>query len=256
LKSLLQIEYNQETGEVSLVDPNGIVSPDDYKNLMQTLTGRKPSGAVGVSSPTANDDDLHLVNPDDLEDGDVIDAVIEIVPGDDVIEEVSATEAVSTEATTTAATFHQYHHTQPTEQHGIHNQHHHQQHQQQEQAQGYDHYAAGSVQPQQQHQQPQYHYQSQPTQQQHQQAQAVATAVPHYSTQTQPLYQLQLLQEQENIMQATHHATMQQFQQQYQQQQPSDQSATGYVENTTPPRNQTPQSGGWGFDHRRNIWIG
>jgi hypothetical protein len=241
LKSLLQIEYNQETGELSLVDPNGIVSPEDYKTLMQTLTGRRPSGSVGNAGPHLNDnDDLPLVNHDDLEDDDVIDAVIEVVPSDEVAEEVAgstnAHQQTTRQSTGYQNTPYQPQHQQPQHYTNV---------QGQNQQQGYYQHHVATV--QQQSQQAPYQYQAPPQQQQH----TRTTAVPG-----QPLYQLQLLQEQERIMQATHDATMQQFQQQYQQQQPTDQMVSGYAENTEPLTDMTPNSGGWGFDCRRKTWMG
>lgn len=233
-KSLLQIEYNQQTGEVSLIDPNGIATEEDYKNLMQSLTGRGSRGS-GVDEAVANTncvgstlDSLELVNSDDLEDDDVIDAVVEVLGNDDMVNLEASTSVGAATATMDVYQRHQQDHL----------------YQQQ-------HVAVQEVQDQYQaEQQQRTHYQKQTPQD------SAPAQVPRY--QTQPLYQLQLLQEQEEIMQATHDATLHQFQQQYQHQHQPQEYHLQHQQPTqtdSTATHKTPQSGGFGFSERRQIWL-
>lgn len=54
-KSLVQMEYNKKTGEVSLVDQDGIVTAEDYQRLMKIVMMEE--GGAGADAASAADDD-------------------------------------------------------------------------------------------------------------------------------------------------------------------------------------------------------
>jgi hypothetical protein len=97
-QSLVQIEYNKRTGEVSLVDHDGIVTKEDYQNLMRAIArggtttnhhADHPTSVVdSTTSQVAHDVDnedavvletIHIVDGEDIDPNDVIDTCVEEV---------------------------------------------------------------------------------------------------------------------------------------------------------------------------------
>ncbi|KAL3918015.1 MAG: hypothetical protein SGILL_004445, partial [Bacillariaceae sp.] len=90
-QSLVQIEYNKMTGEVSLMDQDGIITQEDYQNLMRAVsTGNDndveammqnmggTATATGLDVVAEDDDGLpiettHFVDGEDIDQSQVID---------------------------------------------------------------------------------------------------------------------------------------------------------------------------------------
>jgi hypothetical protein len=93
-KSLVQIEYNKKTGEISLHDQDGIVTKEDYQNLMRAITTRVNSnGEVSIVMDDAipgldvvsQTEDVPLgttqyIDVEDLDESEVIDTQGEELP--------------------------------------------------------------------------------------------------------------------------------------------------------------------------------
>lgn len=52
--SLVQIEYNKKTGEVSLVDQDGIITPEDYQRLMKIVMMEEGGREASQTGPAEN----------------------------------------------------------------------------------------------------------------------------------------------------------------------------------------------------------
>jgi hypothetical protein len=227
-KSLVQIEYNKRTGEVSLVDHDGIITKEDYQNLMRAIStgnAKDVEELTNVVEGTATglgvvDQDVtlgttHFVDGEDIDPSDVIDTSSE---------EVQATaEAVSGHSSPSQ---HQTEHEVPQQTHssGYH----------QPPATGHQQAYQSATESFQTYQipQPPVEIQAQLQEQQYQQLQHI---------QHQQLYQHQghsMMTHQPQMQALQAHGT------------PIHSSAIA-----DPIPETTPQNGGWGFNDRRTTFI-
>jgi hypothetical protein len=103
-QSLVQIEYNKRTGEVSLVDHDGIVTKEEYRNLMRAINmGNANDGDLMESSNARLDlvDEHVILGTTHVVDGEDIDP-------NDVIDTSSETEHLNAEAGRTNAQSHKF----------------------------------------------------------------------------------------------------------------------------------------------------
>lgn len=229
-KSLVQIEYNKRTGEVALVDTDGVISRDDYQNLMRAISTGNAKDAheltnvvegttagLGVVDQDVTLGTTHFVDGEDIDQSGVIDTSCQEVHAV-AVEDVSATSARPEQQQATHAT--EYHQTQP----------HHQNLQQQEVAatESFQTYEIPL---------PPVEIQTQLQEQQYQQLQHIQQHQQH---------QLQYQHQGHAMM------TFQPAQMQAQQHVPSSQ-ATAVSDLSS--SETAAQSAGWGFNDRRSTFI-
>mmetsp|Transcript_9091 Transcript_9091/g.19652 ORF Transcript_9091/g.19652 Transcript_9091/m.19652 type:complete len:390 (-) Transcript_9091:347-1516(-) len=85
--SLVEIQYNKKTGEVSLLDEEGVVTPEEYKKIMKAVKYSYEGGSDDLSGTTASDQEFKsqereediavgttlYFDPEDLDPTDIID---------------------------------------------------------------------------------------------------------------------------------------------------------------------------------------
>lgn len=89
--SLVEIQYNKKTGEVSLLDEEGVVTPEEYKKIMKAVKYSYEGGSDDATATTAvseqefksqeREEDVAVgttlyLDPDDLDPTDIIDAEV------------------------------------------------------------------------------------------------------------------------------------------------------------------------------------
>jgi len=86
-QTLVEIQYNKRTGEISLLDEDGVVTPEEYKRLMKAVKYSNEEGGdcnVGITASQQRlqsqerEEDVavgttHYVDPEDLDPIDIID---------------------------------------------------------------------------------------------------------------------------------------------------------------------------------------
>jgi len=86
-KTMVEIQYNKKTGEVSLLDEEGVVTPEEYKRLMKAVKYSDEGGGGYIDGITASEQRLQsqerqedvavgttlYVDPEDLDPTDIID---------------------------------------------------------------------------------------------------------------------------------------------------------------------------------------
>ncbi|KAG7361629.1 hypothetical protein IV203_036730 [Nitzschia inconspicua] len=222
-KSLVQIEYNKRTGEVSLVDHDGIITKEDYQNLMRAISTGNANDAQELKNVVEGKTTTGL----DVVDADVTLGTTHFVDGEDIdpndVIDTSSQE-VQTQTTTTTTQPQPSHHATTTTEYRHHHHHHHQHHE--------DVAAA---------------------------AQTFQTyAIPQTQLQDQQYQQLQQIQhhQQHHYQHPGYSHSMMTFQPQMQALQPQPQGPnvhTTAVADSVPET--TPQNGGWGFNDRRTTFI-
>jgi len=89
--TLVEIQYNKKTGEVSLLDPNGVVTPSEYKRLMKAVKYSNEGDIDYSDGITASEQGLQsqerqadvavgttlYVDPEDLDPTDIIDTEVQ-----------------------------------------------------------------------------------------------------------------------------------------------------------------------------------
>lgn len=89
--TLVEIEYNKKTGEVSLLDEEGVVTPEEYKRIVKAVKyeHEDTTGGVPVEPELISEDDQEdivvgttmYLDPEDLDLSDVIDTEVEDLSG-------------------------------------------------------------------------------------------------------------------------------------------------------------------------------
>ncbi|KAG7355627.1 hypothetical protein IV203_000313 [Nitzschia inconspicua] len=225
-KSLVQIEYNKRTGEVSLVDHDGIITKEDYQNLMRAISTGNANDAQELKNVVEGtttgldvvDEDVtlgttHFVDGEDIDPNDVIDT-----SSQEVQTQTTTTQPQPTHHATTTTEYHHHHHHQ-------HHHHHHEEVVAAAAAQTFQTYAIPQTQLQ---------------DQQYQQLQQIQHHQQHHYQH--PGY--------------SHSHSIMTFQPQMQALQPQPQGPnvhTTAVADSVPET--TPQNGGWGFNDRRTTFI-
>eukprot|EP00536_Pseudo-nitzschia_multiseries_P006076 jgi/Psemu1/14397/gm1.14397_g len=77
--SLVEIQYNKKTGEVSLLDEAGVVTPEEYKRIVNAVKYEHEGGADGSDGVAAPEQEL---DPQDREEGVVVGTTLYIDPED------------------------------------------------------------------------------------------------------------------------------------------------------------------------------
>ena len=100
--SLVEIQYNKKTGEVSLVDEAGVVTPEEYKRLMKAVKYSHEAEQTDVTGTTASEQQLQsqerqedvavgttlYFDPEDLDPTDIIDTEGQDLPVQELHTEV------------------------------------------------------------------------------------------------------------------------------------------------------------------------
>lgn len=89
--TLVEIEYNKKTGEVSLLDEEGVVTPEEYKRIVKAVKyeHEDTTGGAPVEPELISEDDREdiivgttmYLDPEDLDLSDVIDTEVEDLSG-------------------------------------------------------------------------------------------------------------------------------------------------------------------------------
>ena len=95
--SLVEIQYNKKTGEVSLLDEEGVVTPEEYKKIMKAVKYSYEGGSDDLSGTTASEQEFKsqereediavgttlYLDPEDLDPTDIIDTEGKDLSGED-----------------------------------------------------------------------------------------------------------------------------------------------------------------------------
>lgn len=96
-RTLVEIQYNKKTGEVSLLDEDGVVTPEEYQRLMKAIKYEEEGDGGHVDGITAAEQTLKsqerqedvavgetlYIDPEDLDPTDIIDAEVQDVSAED-----------------------------------------------------------------------------------------------------------------------------------------------------------------------------
>lgn len=84
-ESVVQIEYNKKTGEVSLHDQDGIVTKEEYERLMKEIKSSSSDEGGAATDDEADVGTTHFLDTEELDLTDIIDAqVIDATQGEEL----------------------------------------------------------------------------------------------------------------------------------------------------------------------------